>query len=85
LVVGAQIIGTDAQPAAHVAASHVHRRGLRRLHQGVRLRRIDADHGAALAAGGDGHVAADEEGEPAEHLLLGQFRVAADELPDAPG
>jgi hypothetical protein len=32
----------------------------------------------------DGHVAADEEGEPAEHLLLGQLRVAVDELPDAP-
>jgi hypothetical protein len=32
----------------------------------------------------DGHVAADDEGEPAEHLLLGQLRAAADELPDAP-
>jgi hypothetical protein len=32
----------------------------------------------------DGHVGADKEGEPAEHLLLGQLRVAADELPNAP-
>src|SRR5262249_36884645 len=44
-----------------------------------------ADHSAALAAGGDGHVAADKEGEPAEHLLLGQLGIAADELPDTPG
>jgi hypothetical protein len=49
------------------------------------LRGIDADHGAIPAAGGDGHVAADEEGEPAEHLLLGQLRIAADELADTPG
>jgi hypothetical protein len=62
-----------------------HKRGFRRRHQGVRLRGIDADYGATLAAGGDGHVAADEEGEAAEHLLLGQLRVAAHELPDAPG
>ena len=45
-------------------------------------RRVDADHGAALAAGGDGHVAADEEGEPAEHLLLGQLGITAGEPAD---
>jgi hypothetical protein len=28
--------------------------------------------------------AVDEEGEPDEHLLLGQLRIAADELPDTP-
>jgi hypothetical protein len=66
-------------------ASHVHKRGLRRRHHGVRLRGIDPDHGATLAAGGDGHVAADEEGEPAEHLLLGQLGIAADEPPDTLG
>ena len=38
LVVGAQIVGTDAQPSGHVPAAHVHRRGLRRRHQGIRLR-----------------------------------------------
>jgi hypothetical protein len=62
-----------------------HKRGFRRRHQGVRLRGIDADYGATLAAGGDGHVAADEEGEAAEHLLLGHSWIAASELPDTRG
>ena len=38
LIVGAQIVGTDAQPPRHVPATHVHKRGLRRCQQGVRLR-----------------------------------------------
>jgi hypothetical protein len=40
---------------------------------------------APLAARGDGHIAADQEGEPAEHLLLGQLGIAPDELSDASG
>jgi hypothetical protein len=40
---------------------------------------------AALAAGGGGHVAADEEGDPTEHLPFDQFGIVADELPDTPG
>src|SRR5207249_795489 len=32
---------------------------------------------------GHGHVAADEEGEPTEHLLLGKIRLAGDQLADA--
>jgi hypothetical protein len=43
--------------------------------------RVNADHGAALAWG-DSHVPGDEEGQPAEHLLLGQAGFAADEPPD---
>ena len=43
---------------------------VRLLEQGLGVAAVDADEHAALAAGGDGHVAADEEGEPAEHLLL---------------
>ena len=43
------------------------------------------DQHAALAAGADRHVPADEEGQPAEHLLLGQFRVRADQVPDTSG
>ena len=39
----------------------------------------------ALTAGGDGHVAADEERQPAEHLLLGEASLAADQFPDAIG
>jgi hypothetical protein len=35
-----------------------------------------------LAAGGDRHVPADQEGEPAEHLLLGEVGLTADELPN---
>jgi Phosphotransferase enzyme family len=43
------------------------------------------DQHAALAAGTDRHVPADEEGQPAEHLLLGQFRVRTDQVPDPGG
>ena len=49
------------------------------------MRGIDADHGATPAAGCNGHVALNEEGETAEHLLPGQLRIAADELADALG
>ena len=41
-------------------------------HEVVRFLGIDANENAALAARGDGHVAADEEREAAEHLLLCQ-------------
>ena len=41
---------------------------------------IHADHQAALAARRDGHVAADQEREAAEHALLGDVRLAGDQL-----
>jgi hypothetical protein len=43
------------------------------------------DQHAALAAGTDRHVPADEEGQPAQHLLLSQIRGQADQVPDASG
>ena len=39
----------------------------------------------AVAAGGHGHVAADEEGQAAEHLLLGQAGLVGYQLADAIG
>jgi hypothetical protein len=48
----------------------------------VRLVRIDADENPALAADADGHVASDEEREPAEHLPLGQAGLGAHQLAD---
>jgi len=41
------------------------------------------DEDPALPARGDRHVAADQEGEPAEHLLLGQPGLVADQVADA--
>ena len=43
------------------------------------------DQEPALAARGDGHVAADQEGEAAEHLLFGQAGLASHELTNARG
>jgi hypothetical protein len=80
-----QIIGADAQPSRHWPAAHHYQAGVCRSSQGVRQLRIDTDHAAALAAGGDRHVSGDEEGQAAEHLLLGQIGIAADEAPDPIG
>ncbi len=41
---------------------------------------VYADQDATLAARCDRHVAADEKGEPAEHLLLRQIGFAADQF-----
>jgi hypothetical protein len=68
-----------------VPAAHLHEAGVRRGDQRIRLRRVDADQHPALAARCHGHVPADQEGEPAEHLLLGHAGFAADLLPDAVG
>ena len=43
------------------------------------------DQHAALATGTNRHVPMDEEGQPAKHLLLGQLRVRADQVPDPGG
>jgi hypothetical protein len=43
---------------------------------------IAAQQQAALPAGRDRHVAADQERQPAEHLLLGHSRLGSDQLPD---
>ena len=59
---------TRSQPAG--AAAHHHRSGVRLPEQVLGVAAVDAQQHAALATGGDGHVAADEEGEAPEHLLL---------------
>src|SRR5919108_1768756 len=76
-------VGLDAEPALHLPAAHLHRAGVRRRDELVRLLRIDANEDPALPARPDGHVAADQEGEPAEHLLLRQAGLVAKQLPDA--
>src|SRR5215218_9397061 len=80
---GPDVFRGDAQPARQLPAAHLHGAGAGGGDEGGRLRRIDADQDAALAAGRDGHVAADQEGEPAEHLLLGETGLALDQLTDA--
>jgi MFS family permease len=58
---------------------------MRFLKQGFRLLRVHPHHQAALPAGRNGHVAADQEGEAAEHALLGQPRLVADQLTNPVG
>ena len=41
---------------------------------------VHANQDSALAARRDGHVAADEKGEAAEHLLLGQVGLPDDQF-----
>src|SRR5262249_38326022 len=53
-----------------------------RLDEPVGVGGGDAHHHPAPAARRDGHVAADEEREPAEHLLLGHVRLARGKLAD---
>src|SRR5262245_36422783 len=77
------LLGVDPEPASHLAAAHLHRVCPALGDELVRLSRVDADEQPALAAGGDGHVAADEEGEPAEHLLLDRPGVATDQITNA--
>jgi hypothetical protein len=53
--------------------------------QGVGVLGIDTHHQAALTAGRDRHVAADEEGQASEHPLLGDVGFAGDQLADPVG
>jgi hypothetical protein len=56
---------------------------MRRGHEDSGLGWVDAHHQAALTTRCDRHVAADEEGQAAEHPLLGDVGVAADQLADS--
>jgi hypothetical protein len=85
VVVGGDIARADPQPAGHLPAAHHRDGGRGRGHQVSRPLGMTVDEHAALPAGADRHVAADEEGEAAEHLLLGQLGVGPDQVPDAPG
>jgi hypothetical protein len=49
------------------------------------VRSSSVSSGSALTAGRDRHVAADEEGEPSEHLLLADIGLAGDQLTNAVG
>src|SRR5262245_6959209 len=69
LVVGHRGAG-DPQPAVHLLAAHLHPTGARLLHELRAGGRVAAQHQPALAARGHRHVAADQEGQAAEHLLL---------------
>ncbi len=51
----------------------------------VRVVRIRARGQAALAAGRDGHVPADQEREPADHALLRHVRLVREQLAEAVG
>ena len=77
--------GIDAEPSVHRAAAHHHRLRRGRRHELVGLLGIDAHEDAALAARGDRHVAADQEGEAAEHLLLREALLAGHQLADPVG
>src|SRR5262249_39222286 len=61
LALGADVVGSNAQPALHRPAPHhgVFRR--RAGDEGIRVLGVDSDEHPALPAGGDGHVPADEE------------------------
>ena len=75
--------GAHAQPTGHRTAAHHRHFGGRGIHDRVRLRGIDPDEHSALSARSDGHVAADEEGGPTEHRLLGQIALRTDQGADA--
>jgi hypothetical protein len=85
VVVAGDVVGGDAEPAGHLAALHHRGGGGGGGDQVVGPGGVDVDEHPALAAGADRHVAADQEREAAEHPLLGQLRVGADQVPDAPG
>src|SRR5207247_9373797 len=70
-------------PSVQRATAHHHRARVGRRDQRVGFVGLDADHEPALPARGDGHVAAHEEREPAEHALLGDAGLLADELANA--
>ena len=75
----------DAQPPVERASPHLERMDVGPGKEPIGLRRIHADEQAAAAAGADGHVSADEEREPTEHLLLGDPALVPDELSDPVG
>jgi hypothetical protein len=55
----------------HLATAHLHGPSVRGRDELLRLFGISADQHPTLSTGSDGHIATDEEREPAEHLLLG--------------
>src|SRR4051794_25510943 len=64
--------GVDAEPAVHRSPAHDETPYLGFADELVRPGRIDPEQQPTLAAGTDGQVAADQEGEATEHRLLGE-------------
>lgn len=81
---GADPLGIDAQPAVQRLPAHLEGASVRPVEERVALRRIDAHHQSAPAAGRDRHVSAHEESEAAEHPHLGD-RHTGQQLTDAVG
>src|SRR6266508_1694225 len=80
---GARARRRDEEPSRGGAAAPAEVERLRTglPEQGVRLRRLDPDD-EILPMHADGHVAAEEKGDPAEHLLLDYARATSEFLPD---
>jgi catechol 2,3-dioxygenase-like lactoylglutathione lyase family enzyme len=85
LPVGGDVRAGYPQPPRHRPAAHLRELRAGRSGERVRLGRVDTDHDPAVAAGGHGHVAADEEGEAAEHLLLRQAGLVGYQCADPVG
>ncbi len=66
----------------HFAAPHLEWSSMRLRKKRVGVLGVYAHHQPALAAGRDGHVPADQKGQAAEHLLLGDIGFAGDQLAD---
>lgn len=58
---------------------------MRLREKGVGVLGVYAHHEAALTAGRDGHVSADQKGQATKHPLLGYVGFAGDQLADATG
>src|SRR6266498_1006392 len=74
----------DQQPALHGPAGQVEHPGARFGQQQLWLGRVGS-HDQVLAVDTDGDVAVQQHGQAAEHLLLGQSRFVADQVPQPGG
>ncbi len=79
------VLGGDPQPAAHRTSPHLHETSVCRRDELVGVRWVGTNQQTALTAGRDRHVATDEEGKSAEHLLLGHVRFAGHQLANPTG
>jgi hypothetical protein len=76
----AEVLRVDPKPSIHGPAAHFHDIRVGRRDKSVRLFWVYAHQDSALPARRHGHVAADQKGEAAEHLLLAQIGLAGDQL-----
>jgi hypothetical protein len=73
----------DAKPAIHLASSHLETAHMRLACERLSLGRVNAEEQAALTAGANRHVAANQEGETAEHAFLCKPPLALNQLADS--